>query len=80
MTDELPDRAARTRTSEDLAWFLDRLADDLVVRPDEWVDPTLEGFLRRYAGHLRGLQPGADAGSPSWRDVAMTLLAARGPR
>lgn len=80
---ELEDLAERLHTREDLAAFLENLADSLVQEPEVWENDTLERFLRAWSvwiGDMDGYF--ANRGlpvpeMPSWRLVALMLLAAR---
>lgn len=81
---DLEERAEAVRSTIDLASFVLDLADDLEVNEEDWENPDLDRFLRALAAwledatgkviHERGLTPER----PSWRDLAMILLAARG--
>jgi len=80
---ELEARAERLHTREELAAFLDNLADSLVEEPEVWENDTLERFLRAWSAWIGDMDgyfahQGLSAPEvPSWQLVAQMLLAAR---
>ena len=81
--DELENRAERLRTREELAAFLENLADSLIEEPEVWENDTLERFLRAWSAWIADMdgyfvrQGLAVPATPSWQLVAQMLLAAR---
>ena len=75
--------AELVRTREDLAAFLENLADSLAENSEVWENDMLEAFLRAWSawiGDMDGYfanqgRPVPEA--PSWQLVAQMLLAAR---
>jgi hypothetical protein len=78
-----PDATApEVRTRDELAVFVQRLRADLLARPDEWENTTLERFLEAFAAWCVDM-PGyfANIGEPlpeqpDWELVARMLSAA----
>lgn len=79
----LESRASRKMTRNELAGFVDQLADSLLESPESWENDTIERFLRAWSAWLNDMdgyflnQGQAVPESPSWQLVAQMLLAAR---
>lgn len=68
----------------DLARVIQLMLSDLLAHPDEWENPTLDGFLEALEASLRGL-PGLYANrgeqlpeDPTWKIFAEALVMASG--
>ena len=80
---DLLDQQRTLRTREEFADFVDRLRQDLLTRPENWENPTLDRFLEAMAawvaasdGYFRNIgQPYPD--DVNWSFFAGVLLAAR---
>jgi hypothetical protein len=71
------------RTREDFAAFLDQLREDLMKRPEDWENPTLDRFLEAMTAWVTASpQAFRNRGKPypeniNWNFFAEVLLAAR---
>ena len=80
---KLHEQVGRIRSREDLVAFISALRTDLLSNPQEWENASLDRYLMALASWLEDC-PGyyeraaADApASPSWKNVAEMLIAAR---
>ena len=80
---DLLDQQRTLRTREEFAAFVDQLREDLLKRPEEWENPTLDRFLEAMAAWVSA-SPGyfRNIGQPypedvNWSFFAGVLLAAR---
>jgi hypothetical protein len=71
------------QTKEDLANFVAKLREGLILNPDEWENPDLERFLAAMEAWIRSIDMyaknsgDADATIPSWSTFARILCAAK---
>jgi hypothetical protein len=80
---ELHQEVGQVKSKEDLAAFVAALRLDLAANPEEWENPTLEGFLEAMEAWIRDMdayfknmgQPDVDV--PSWRTLADILYASK---
>jgi len=80
---DLDEQQRSLRSKEEFAAFVDQLREDLLKRPDEWENPTLDRFLEAMAawvsgsdGYYRNIsQPYPN--DINWSFFAGVLLAAR---
>jgi hypothetical protein len=84
MRDSLEDSVMSLRSREDLADFVERLAEDWRRDAEQWDNRDLGAFLdgmsvwlRDAEGYYRNTGSHIDAGSPSWRLFGDALLAGR---
>lgn len=80
---DLDEQQRTLRTREEFADFVDRLRQDLLTRPEDWENPTLDRFLEAMASWVSA-SPGyfRNIGQPypediDWSFFAGVLLAAR---
>lgn len=80
---ELHERVAGIKSKTDLVEFVEALAKDLRANPTAWENATLERYLAALAswledsdGYYRN-QSRPIPVTPSWRDVAEMLIAAK---
>jgi hypothetical protein len=77
------ERVAGIKSKADLVEFVRALGDDLRERPEAWENATLERYLSALASWLEDSdgyyqnQGRPVPESPSWRDVADMLMAAK---
>jgi hypothetical protein len=80
---DLLEQQLTLRTREEFAAFVDRLREDLLNRPGDWENPTLDRFLDAMAswvaashGYFRNIGEPYPEGI-NWSFFAGVLLAAR---
>jgi len=79
----MQDKISLITTKEDFVEFLSDLRNDLLNRPDEWENPTLERFLDAMAAWVDAIQICSEhTGNkellyPSWKTFAEILYAAK---
>ena len=80
---EIHELVDTVQSKADLVSFLQALSQDLKTNPGEWENATLERYLEALAAWLadlsgyyrnRGI---AEPASPSWKDIADMLVAAK---
>ena len=71
------------RSRQDLAAFVDSLADDLELHPERWENVTLPHYLEALAAYLKDLDgwcatnaPQIDPEAAHWRLFAVALAGA----
>lgn len=80
---ELHEQAERVQSRADLIEFIEALLRDLQASPDEWENTTLERYLEALAswigdsdGYYRNQNLPLPE-TPSWRNIAEMLIAAK---
>jgi hypothetical protein len=80
---ELHERVERIRSREELVDFIHALRADLLARPDEWENPTLERFLEALAAWTGSMDAAYQntgrevPDQPSWKVLGDMLMAAK---
>lgn len=80
---ELNERVELVQSKEDLAEFIVRLRDDLIINAESWENNNLGQFLEAMAAWVSAMDLWAknkgvpQVESPSWKMVAHILYAAK---
>ena len=77
------ERVRDIQTKEDLADFVREFREGLLLNPDDWENPDLEGFLAAMEAWIRSMDMYAknsgdsDVTTPNWSTFAKILCASK---
>ncbi len=80
---DLKKKADAVDSRDDFVEFISALRHDLTARPEDWQNPTLDGFLEALAAWVQDMDGYYQNNrlpvpcAPNWKNVAEMMLAAK---